>query len=108
MKFGLTKKDIKYIREIFFTFPEVWQAIIFGSRAMGNYKNGSDVDIALKGENISHETITKIKYILNEELALPYFFDVVHYETLKNENLIKHVDNFGKILFSRNSKKKFE
>lgn len=100
MKFGLKAEDIKQITDIIITFPEVHQAIIFGSRAMGNYKNGSDVDIALKGKNITHEIVTEIKYQLNEETPMPYFFDVVDYDRLKNEDLITHIDQFGKVLFT--------
>jgi predicted nucleotidyltransferase len=62
MKIELKTEDIKQITDIVYTFPEVHQAIIFGSRALGNYKNGSDVDIALKGKNITHEIVTGIKY----------------------------------------------
>jgi len=101
MKFGLGTADIKQITAVLIVFPEIQQALIFGSRAMGNYKNGSDVDLALKGEDITHEIISAVKYRLNEETTLPYFFDVVHYETLKNEDLKSHIDEFGKALFER-------
>lgn len=106
MKFGLSAEDIQQISDIILCFPEVYQAIIFGSRAMGNYKNGSDVDIALKGKNISHEIITEIKYRLNEETPMPYFFDVVDYDELQNKELLIHIDQFGKIFFSRPSVQK--
>jgi predicted nucleotidyltransferase len=98
MKFGLKAKDIKQISNIISSFPEVHQTLIFGSRAMGNYKTGSDVDIALKGETITHEIVTQIKYQLNEETTMPYFFDVVDYGRLKNEDLKTHIDQFGKAL----------
>ena len=101
MKFGLTGADIEQITTIIGSFPEVQQAIIFGSRAMGSYKNGSDVDIALKGKNIPHANITQIKYQLNEETTMPYFFDVVDYDALRNEELKTHIDQFGKIFFER-------
>lgn len=100
MKFGLRAEDIKQLRDIIFSFPEVHQAIIFGSRAMGNYKNGSDVDIALKGKNITHEIVTEIKYRLNEGTTMPYFFDVVDYDELQNEELIIHINQFGRVLFT--------
>jgi predicted nucleotidyltransferase len=101
MRFGLKTENIKQISNIVSSFTEVQQAIIFGSRAMGNYKNGSDVDIALKGENITYEIVTQIKYQLNEETTMPYFFDVVDYDRLKNEDLKTHIDQFGKALFTK-------
>lgn len=103
MKFGLRAADITQLKDIIFAFPEVQQAIIFGSRAMGNFKNGSDVDLALKGENMTPEIVSEIKYRLNEETSMPYFFDVVDYDELQNQNLIVHIDQFGKVLFSRRS-----
>jgi predicted nucleotidyltransferase len=106
MKFGLKVEDIKQISDIISSVPEVHQAIIFGSRAMGNYKIGSDVDIAIKGEKITHEIVTEIKYRLNEETTMPYFFDVVDYDKLQNEELITHIDQFGKVLSTRPSLQK--
>ena len=97
--------EIKQITDIIHSFPEIDQAIIFGSRAMGNYKNGSDVDIALKGKNISHEIVAEIRYRLNEETLLPFFFDVVDFNELQNEDLIAHINQFGKVLFTKPSLK---
>jgi uncharacterized protein len=96
MNFGLTKRDIKHIIEAVSQFPEIDKVIIFGSRAMGNFKRGSDVDIALKGTGITHSIITRLSSLLNEEQPLPYFFDVLHYETLQNEELKKHIDTEGR------------
>lgn len=61
--FGLKEKDIKQLNYCFSKFEEIEKSIVFGSRAMGNYKNGSDVDIALIGEKIEHKTILKFRII---------------------------------------------
>ncbi|MDZ7330645.1 MAG: nucleotidyltransferase domain-containing protein [candidate division KSB1 bacterium] len=98
MRFGLREHEIKQLTQIIFSFPEVQEAIIFGSRAMGNFKSGSDVDIAIRGKNITHEIITQIRYLLNEETLMPYFFDVVDYDQITNEDLKQHIDQFGKEL----------
>ena len=47
---GLLDRDIKYIRKALEKYDEIEKAVIFGSRAMGNYKKGSDVDIAIDGD----------------------------------------------------------
>jgi predicted nucleotidyltransferase len=99
--FGLLDRDIECIKEVISKFETIEKAIIFGSRAMGNYKKGSDVDIAIFGENITNEVIFKLDDYLNEVLPLPYFFDIVHYENLSNDNLKKHIDDEGKIVFQR-------
>lgn len=97
--YGLLDRDIKSILEVMEKYNEVKEAIIFGSRAMGNYKKGSDVDIAIKGIEIDRNIIRKISEELNEEYPIPYFFDIIHYESLSNEKLIHHIDNEGKFIY---------
>lgn len=95
MNTGLTKKDRDYITNMVQKFPEIEKAILFGSRAIGNHKDGSDVDLTILGENITNQTVLRLRYLLNEELPLPYFFDVVHYETIINEKLKQHIEKYG-------------
>ncbi len=101
MKFGLSKRDEDYLAEAFSKFPEIEKAVIFGSRALGNHKPGSDVDLALVGENITPMLLLRLRSMLNEDLPLPYFFDVAHYEKIKNEKLKQHIDEEGQTLFCR-------
>lgn len=97
--FGLLDRDIVYINKALEKFEEIEKAIIFGSRAMGNYKKGSDVDIAIIGENVTNKTIFKLDDYLNEVYPLPYFFDVINYNLLNNEKLIEHINNKGKVIY---------
>jgi len=39
MKFGLSKKELLILKNIFINFPEIDEVLIFGSRALGNFKN---------------------------------------------------------------------
>lgn len=91
---GLTENDIKVITGILEQQAEVEQAILFGSRAKGNYKNGSDVDIALKGRNINFKTTSHISYLLNEETQLPYKFDVLNYNSTEKD-VVEHIARIG-------------
>ncbi|ALP91505.1 MULTISPECIES: nucleotidyltransferase family protein [Clostridium] len=99
--YGLLERDIRYIKKALEQCEEIEKAIIFGSRAMGNYKNGSDVDIAVLGELISNNTILKLNDYLNEIYPLPYFFDIINYNSITNENLKKHIDIEGKIIYTK-------
>ena len=92
-------RDLRYIQEAIKKYSEIDEAIIFGSRAMGNYKKGSDVDIALKGQNVNRRTVTRLSDDLNEVYPLPYFFDVISYNDISNEELKKHIDSAGKTIF---------
>lgn len=99
--FGLKQSDLNSIITILQSQAEVEEAIIFGSRAKGGYKNGSDVDIALKGTSVSHRLINHVSYLLNEETLMPYKFDVLDYHTISNKNLTAHIDRAGKVFYKR-------
>lgn len=99
--YGLLERDMKYIIKALEQFDEIEKAVLFGSRAMGNYKKGSDVDIALIGENISNEVIFKVDDYLNEVYPLPYFFDILNYNSILNENLKNHINIEGKIIYDK-------
>jgi uncharacterized protein len=99
MQYGLKDSDLQQIVDSFKRFDEIAEVLLFGSRAKGNYKTGSDIDLAIKGVNISHQTVTQLHDWLNEELPLPYFFDVVHYEALDEPQLKAHIDRVGTVLF---------
>lgn len=99
--FGILEKDISYIREVLIKFTEIEEGIIFGSRAMGNYKKGSDIDLALRGKNITNRILYEVSDYLNEVYPIPYFFDILNYDDISNENLKKHIDEYGKIIYKR-------
>ena len=101
MAFGLTEKDIELIRSAIAAHPEIEEIVVFGSRAMGNHKNGSDVDLAVKGSGVSLRTVSRLGAQLNEELPLPYQFDVIDYTSIDSPALTKHIDSIGKVLFQR-------
>ena len=90
---------INYIKETLSKFSEIEKGIIFGSRAMGNYKKGSDIDLALIGENITNNILFKVDDYLNEVYPIPYFFDVIHYENISNTKLKNHIDEYGKVVY---------
>jgi predicted nucleotidyltransferase len=89
--FGLRDEDIEQIKKILMS-NKIKKAILFGSRAKGNYKVGSDIDIAIEGD------VNKVSYALNEESNLAYFFDVVNIKNIKNSNLIEHIKRVGIVL----------
>ena len=91
---GLTQKELEILKEVFKNFDNITQIILFGSRALGTHKKASDIDLAIKGD-VDINTLSKLKYILEEETNLPYFFDIVIYDNLENEELKKHIDEIG-------------
>lgn len=102
---GLDKEEVKEIKEVIERYVEIEAAYIFGSRAKGNYKRGSDIDIAVKGKNITIDTIASLLNKLEEETTLPYFFDVIHYDTCSTKELVEHIDRVGVCIYKKGGPK---
>ena len=102
MEHGLNERDIENIIMASEEFSEIEEVLLFGSRAKRTHKKASDVDLAIKGINISDRTIKRFSSKLNEELPLPYFIDVIHYETIKSTELTDHINRVGKKIYTRN------
>ncbi|NME95947.1 nucleotidyltransferase domain-containing protein [Clostridium cochlearium] len=101
MKFGLTEKTYNLLIKTLSNYNEIEKVCVFGSRAMGNYKKGSDVDICIYGKLVTEKTISKLNVELNEELPIPYYFDIVYYDNIENNSLKEHIDRVGKVIFCR-------
>ena len=95
MKYGLSEEQLKQIQDIISSYNEIEEAILFGSRAMDTYKEASDVDIALKGKNVNTSLAARLKYRLEEDTYLPFFFGFIAYPTITNQALKKHIDTKG-------------
>ncbi len=94
--FGISERSYKIIIETLSRFPEIEQALIFGSRALGNAKPGSDIDIALFGDKLNDDILLKINSILNEKENIPYFIDILNFNNIENLELKKHIIDYGK------------
>ena len=99
--FGITEKSYQLLLNAFIKFEEVEQVILFGSRAKGNYKKGSDIDLAIKGKNSSPSLALNLKAYLNEELPIPYFVDVIDYNSLNYQELKEHINRVGKPFYKK-------
>ena len=100
MTLGLSGKELDTMTLVFKKFPGIQEAILFGSRAMGTFKPGSDVDIALKGP-LSLQVVAHVKALLEEESPLPYTFDIVDYHAIETPAFKEHIDKHGKSIYKR-------
>lgn len=90
---GLTKAELTFLSSVFQRYPEVGKVLVFGSRAKGNYKKNSDVDLAVTG--IQNNLELEAMAMELEELPLPYKFDVTSLSDIKNQALIDHIYRVG-------------
>lgn len=95
---GLSDKDIESIRETLRLFPEISEAILYGSRAKGSYRPGSDIDLTLKGDELSYQDLLNIELAL-DDLLLPYKIDLSLHHQLDNPQLINHIARIGKSFY---------
>jgi len=100
MKFGLEQRVIDTISAVLEQQPKVDKAIVFGSRAMGNHRPGSDIDIALKGAELNAKDVLNLYTALDDQ-GITYKFDLLNYHTIKEPALIDHIDRVGIEMYSR-------
>jgi Predicted nucleotidyltransferases len=100
IKYGFEESDIDNIISIFKQNPKISKAVLFGSRAKGNFRNGSDVDIALFGNNLCLDDLLEA-YGSIEYFNLPYKFDLVIYDRISEQSLKEHIDRVGIILYTQ-------
>ena len=97
--FGLYPNSYKQILSIFQKHENIEKVIIYGSRAKGNYKEGSDIDFTLFG-NLNYDDILKLKHEF-EESTIPYLIDISIFNDLESESLIDHINRVGKIFYEK-------
>lgn len=93
-KFGLTERDMKTILSVFQSFPAVKTVYLFGSRAKGNYRLGSDVDLAIMNKGVDSTTLSRLIGEF-EESNLPYNIDLVDFTKLAKQEFIDHINRVG-------------
>jgi predicted nucleotidyltransferase len=95
-KFGLNTNTIESISSVLSKYSKIEQVIVYGSRAKGNYREGSDIDIVLIAPTLTTKDLLKIENEL-EELMLPYKIDLSLFHQIENPDLIDHIKRMGKV-----------
>lgn len=98
-QFGLKDADLEAMRAVLAQFPAITKAIIYGSRAKGNFKPGSDIDLALVGDDLSLSNLFAIETAF-DELLLPYKVDLSVYSHIENSDLLAHIERVGQVFYS--------
>ena len=99
--YGLIDTQIAEIKNIFVQHPDVVQVIIYGSPVKGNYKPGSDIDLAFTGTVINSTVLNKINISL-DDLLLPYKYDLTIFDKIFNDYLIAYIKRAGIIIYDKN------
>jgi len=100
MKFGLEQNQIEDIQKIVSSNSRIEQVIIFGSRAKGNYRPGSDIDLAVVGGELKFDDLLVIGIEL-ESLNYPVKFDLVLYHQIKDDEVLDHIRRVGILFYEK-------
>lgn len=98
--FGLPPAILDKLNSVFAQHNVIDSVVIYGSRAKGNYRTGSDIDLTIKGSEIAFEELMQIEDQI-DDLMLPYTVDLSQYRLLENAELIAHIDRVGVEIYAR-------
>lgn len=101
LRFGLQEATIQQICAVLARYPQVAQALLYGSRATGNYKNGSDIDLTLcGGADLTLHTLYKIMDEL-DDLLLPYTIDLSIFSDISDPDVLEHIRRMGVVFYAK-------
>jgi predicted nucleotidyltransferase len=98
--FGLKDSHINLIKSVFAKYNCVTKVVVYGSRAKGNYRTGSDIDLSLFGNDLDFDTLLKIENEL-DDLLLPYKIDLSIYNKIENYDLTEHINRVGVLFYEK-------
>jgi predicted nucleotidyltransferase len=98
--FGLPDTTLAAIRQILADFPAVEKAVLYGSRATGTYRHGSDIDLTLVGDGLDFRILGEIAARL-EESPIPYQVDLSLWNQLDHTGLREHIERVGVVFYRR-------
>lgn len=98
--YGLSDNTIKELKNIFASYTKVDKIVLYGSRAKGTHRDGSDIDLTFFGKELTLAIIYEIEEKI-EELNLPYLFDISLFSHINNVSLIEHIERVGKVFYTK-------
>jgi predicted nucleotidyltransferase len=98
--FGLPEITYQKIQLVFSAYPDIEKVLIYGSRAKGNYRPGSDIDLTLVGSDCNSELLSRLLVDL-DELNTPYLFDVSIMSDIDSKQLLEHIKRVGIVFYQR-------
>lgn len=100
--YGLNEDTIARIQSVFQHYPQVEKAVLYGSRAKGSFKQGSDIDLTLQGgESLSLNILYRILDDI-DDLLLPYSFDISILPHISDPDVLDHIERVGVTFYDRN------
>src|SRR6266487_804463 len=99
IQYSLREKDMQYMQQRFAQLPAIEKVILYGSRATGDFEKSPDIDLAVISEKVTFNHISHLHYMLENESPTLLWFDVLHYNTLKNKKLKQSITDNGVVIY---------
>ncbi|MDE0481378.1 MAG: nucleotidyltransferase domain-containing protein [Candidatus Poribacteria bacterium] len=101
MKYGLSQQTLQKIHDVFVQYPQIEEVVLYGSRARGDYKNGSDIDLTLHGgDSLTHTILSKIANDLDDQL-LPYTIELSIFKNIRNPDMVEQIERVGVVFYKK-------
>jgi predicted nucleotidyltransferase len=91
---GIKAEAIQKLNNVFASYPGIDKVILYGSRAKGNYKDGSDIDLVLIAPQFTLTDLNKIETRI-DDLLLPWKIDMALFHQIENPDLLEHINRVG-------------
>jgi len=101
---GLSILNYKQIHAVLSSFPDIKKVILYGSRARGDHKKTSDIDLTMIGENLNSSTLAQVESAI-DDLLLPYKVDISLFKDIDNVNLIHNINTQGVVFYEYSARK---
>lgn len=98
MRFGLSDTVITELQDVFRRHANIEKVLIFGSRSKGNYRAGSDIDLAVVGKDIDYNLLLTIQCEI-DDLEMLYSIDLLDYQKQKGTPIGAHIDRVGQVFY---------
>jgi len=101
---GLSQTTLDKLNSVFLQHKAISSVVVYGSRAKGNYRPGSDIDLTIKGDVLEFAELMQIEDQI-DDLFLPYTVDLSQYAQLSNIDLIEHIDRVGMVIYDKDAQR---
>ena len=94
IKYGLPIDAVDALKKVFNQNNHIESVILYGSRAKGNYRPSSDIDLCLEGQKLTLKELLAIENQI-DDLLLPWKIDLSLKHHIDNPGLLKHIKIVG-------------
>ena len=99
-QFGLKEATIQKMCGVFAAHPQVDEAVLYGSRARGNFRNGSDIDLTLLGPDLDMTVLYRLLQEI-DDLMMPYTVDLSIFDHIRDPDLVEHIQRVGVAFYTK-------